>query len=121
MESERTLIKLTIENEPEGFLETAGDVLGIPSDQVEEDLKRFRDFIEQTGRETGGWRGRIGEGPDSTADAVRQEGAQSVECAADEAVIEKERIQAEQGKSFPDKGTAVSTCKRTPALVGERL
>jgi len=61
MESERTLITLTMEYEPEGFLETAGDVLGIPSGQVEEDLKRFRDFIEQTGKETGGWRGRIGE------------------------------------------------------------
>ena len=48
MESERTLITLTMEYEPEGFLETAGDVLGIPSGQVEENLKRFRDFIEQT-------------------------------------------------------------------------
>jgi uncharacterized membrane protein len=67
MESERTLITLAMEYEPEGFLETAGDVLGIPSGQVEEDLKRFRDFIEQTGKETGGWRGRIGEGPNSTA------------------------------------------------------
>jgi len=77
MESERTLITLTMEYEPEGFLETAGDVLGIPSGQVEEDLKRFRDFIEQTGKETGGWRGRIGEGPNSAAGAIRQEGAQA--------------------------------------------
>lgn len=77
MESERTLITLTMEYKPEGFLETAGDVLGIPSGQVEEDLKRFRDFIEQTGKETGGWRGRIGEGPNSTAGAIRQEGAQA--------------------------------------------
>src|ERR1700730_11002851 len=100
MESERTLIKLTIENEPEGFLETAGDVLGIPSGQVEEDLKRFRDFIEQTGRETGGWRGRIGEDPDSTAVAVTQKGVQSEAVhektdpaiALDEAGIETDRI-----------------------------
>jgi uncharacterized membrane protein len=77
MESERTLITLAMEYEPEGFLETAGDVLGIPSGQVEEDLKRFRDFIEQTGKETGGWRGRIGEGPNSTAGPIRQEGAQA--------------------------------------------
>src|ERR1700722_19967750 len=79
MESERTLITLTMEYEPEGFLETAGDALGIPSGQVEQDLKRFRDFIEQTGKETGSWRGRIGEDPDSTEGAVRQERAQSVE------------------------------------------
>lgn len=38
MESERTLITLTMEYEPEGILEMAGDLLGIPSDQVEEDL-----------------------------------------------------------------------------------
>ena len=103
MESERTLIKLTMEYEPEGFLETAGDVLGIPSGQVEEDLKRFRDFIEQTGKETGGWRGRIGEGPNSTAGAIRQEGAQAQsveavnertdrEIAPDEAGIGTDRI-----------------------------
>ena len=41
MEFERTLITLTMEYEPEGFLEMAGDVLGIPSGQVEEDLNRF--------------------------------------------------------------------------------
>jgi hypothetical protein len=109
MELERTLITLTMEYEPEGFLEMAGDVLGIPSGQVEEDLKRFRDFIEQTGRETGAWRGRIGEGPEATAGAVRHEGVQSVEAvnertdretAPDEAGIETDRIRAAQGESF---------------------
>jgi uncharacterized membrane protein len=79
VESERTLITLMMEYEPEGFLEIAGDVLGIPSGEVEEDLKRFRDFIEQTGKEPGGWRGQIEEGLDSTTGAVRQKGAQSVE------------------------------------------
>ena len=113
MESERTLITLTMEYEPEGFLETAGDVLGIPSGQVEEDLKRFRDFIEQTGKETGGWRGRIGEGPNSTAGAIRQEGAQAQsveavnertdrEIAPDEAGIETDRIRGEDPPALAD-------------------
>lgn len=113
MESERTLITLTMEYEPEGFLETAGDVLGIPSGQVEEDLKRFRDFIEQTGKETGGWRGRIGEGPNSTAGAIRQEGAQAQsveavnertdqEIAPDEAGIETDRIRGEHPSALAD-------------------
>ena len=113
MESERTLITLAMEYEPEGFLETAGDVLGIPSGQVEEDLKRFRDFIEQTGKETGGWRGRIGEGPNSTAGAIRQEGAQAQsveavnertdrEIAPDEARIETDRIQGEDPSALAD-------------------
>jgi hypothetical protein len=116
MESEQTLITLTMEYEPEGFLEVAGDVLGVPSGQVEEDLKRFRDFIEQTGKETGGWRGRIGESPNSTAAAIRQEGAQAQsveavnertdrEIAPAEAEIETDRI----------RGRSVGTCRRTQA------
>jgi Polyketide cyclase / dehydrase and lipid transport/Protein of unknown function (DUF2934) len=55
-----TRITLTIQYEPEGILEKAGDVLGIPSGRVESDLKRFRDFIEEKGGETNGWRGTIG-------------------------------------------------------------
>ena len=113
MESERTLITLTMEYEPEGFLETAGDVLGIPSGQIEEDLKRFRDFIEQTRKERGGWRGRIGEGLKATAGAIRQQWAlaQSVEAvnertdqeiAPDEAGIETDRILGEDSSAFPD-------------------
>jgi uncharacterized membrane protein len=130
MALERTLITLTIEYEPEGFLEMAGDVLGIPSGQVEEDLKRFRDFIEQTGRETGGWRGRIGEGPDSTAGAVRHEGAQSVEAvnertdreiAPDEAGIETDRIRAEQGESFQTEEHPSELADEPKPLVAERL
>ena len=80
LDFERTRITLTMEYEPEGFLEKAGDAFGIPSGQVEEDLKRFRDFIEQTGKETGGWRGRIREvdNPDTITpkqEARRVEGA----------------------------------------------
>jgi uncharacterized membrane protein len=130
MELERTLITLTMEYEPEGFLEMAGDVLGIPSGQVEEDLKRFRDFIEQTGRETGGWRGRIGEGPDSTAGAVSQEGAQSVEAvnertdreiAPEEARIETDRIRGEQGESFQTRKHPSELVDEHKPLVAERL
>ena len=60
---DRTMVTATIEYEPEGFVEKAGDALGIPSGRVEGDLKRFRDYIEERGRETGGWRGQIGESP----------------------------------------------------------
>jgi uncharacterized membrane protein len=59
VEHERTRITLTMEYEPEGLLERAGDALGIPSSQVEGDLKRFRDFIEKREMETGSWRGQI--------------------------------------------------------------
>src|SRR5580704_4262019 len=71
----RTRITLTMEYEPEGFLERAGDALGIPSSQVEGDLKRFRDFIEQRETETGSWRGQIenGESVHSTPGINRAE------------------------------------------------
>jgi hypothetical protein len=73
---DRTMVTATIEYEPEGFFEKAGDVLGIPSGQMEEDLKRFRDYIEERRRETGGWRGKIGEGESPTlgsTQSLRQE------------------------------------------------
>lgn len=57
-----TKILLTIEFEPEGAVESAGDWLGIVSGRVEGDLRRFKEFIESTGRETGAWRGTITEG-----------------------------------------------------------
>ncbi len=76
VDHERTRITLTIEYEPEGFLERAGDALGIPSSQVEGDLKRFRDFIEKRETETGRWRGQIenGESVHSTGGISRSEG-----------------------------------------------
>jgi hypothetical protein len=130
LEVERTLITLTMEYEPEGFLEMAGDVLGIPSGQVEEDLKRFRDFIEQTGRETGGWRGRIGEDPDSTAVAVPPEEVQRVEAvngrtdreiALDETEIKTDRIRAEQVESFQAGEHPPALADEDKPLVSERL
>jgi Protein of unknown function (DUF2934) len=61
-----------MEYEPEGFLEKAGDLLGIPSGHVEESLKSFRELIENKGTATGGWRGRI-ESTDLEKEPVDQE------------------------------------------------
>ena len=44
---------------PDGFVETIGDKLGFMSRQVDGDMKRFKEFIEQRGAETGAWRGEI--------------------------------------------------------------
>ena len=57
-----TRVTLQMVYEPEGFWEEAGAALGLASSQVEKDLKRFRDFIEERAAETGGWRGTIAEG-----------------------------------------------------------
>lgn len=58
----RTRVTLTLNYEPTGAIEKIGDALGIFSARVEGDLKRFREFIEERGRETGGWRGEIHHG-----------------------------------------------------------
>ena len=57
--SDMTRITLRIDYEPEGFIEQAGDKLGVVSHRVEGDLERFKKFIEERGRETGAWRGSV--------------------------------------------------------------
>jgi uncharacterized membrane protein len=55
----QTRITLTMEYEPEGFLEQAGDALGIPLGQVAEDLNRFRELLESQGGATIGQTERV--------------------------------------------------------------
>jgi uncharacterized membrane protein len=56
-----TKSKLTLQMEyvPNGAVEKTGDVMGLVTRQVDGDLKRFKDFIESRGRETGAWRGTV--------------------------------------------------------------
>ncbi len=54
-----TRITLRLSYQPEGALEKTGDALGLVSGKVEGDLKRFKEFIEARGQETGEWRGEI--------------------------------------------------------------
>ncbi len=54
-----TRVILRMEYEPSGMMETVGDKAGFVSRQVEGDLKRFKEFIEHRGRETGAWRGSV--------------------------------------------------------------
>jgi uncharacterized membrane protein len=67
-----TRVNATIGYEPEGLLEKTGDALGIPSGRIEGDLQRFRNYVEERGRETGGWRGEIGQGGRSDAETCQQ-------------------------------------------------
>jgi uncharacterized membrane protein len=55
----RTRISANIGYDPEGIVENVGDKLGFMGRRVEGDLKRFKEFIEQRGVETGAWRGEI--------------------------------------------------------------
>ena len=58
-----TTVYLTLEYEPEGVVEQAGDKLGIVGRQVTSDLKRFKSLIEDEGYASGAWRGAIDQGP----------------------------------------------------------
>ena len=59
LDANSTRITLRLSYLPEGALEKAGDAVGIVSSRVEGDLKRFKEFIEARGAETGQWRGEI--------------------------------------------------------------
>jgi hypothetical protein len=57
-----TEIHLRLDYEPDGMKEGVGDVLGFVGRQVDSDLHRFKEFIENRGKETGAWRGEIHSG-----------------------------------------------------------
>lgn len=55
----RTRLHVVISYEPDGALEKVADALGLASARVKGDLKRFKQFVESHGTETGAWRGEI--------------------------------------------------------------
>ncbi len=54
-----TRVMLQMDFEPEGLAEQAADKLHIVESRVKGDLRRFKDFIENRGLSTGGWRGDV--------------------------------------------------------------
>lgn len=59
LDDDHTKVMLQLDFEPEGIKETVGDLLGFVKRQTKGDLKRFKEFIEERGHETGEWRGEI--------------------------------------------------------------
>ncbi|HEX6948613.1 MAG TPA: SRPBCC family protein [Nitrospira sp.] len=55
----KSKVMLQLEYDPEGFVEHAGDAVGVVSQRIVGDLERFKTFIEGRGRETGAWRGTV--------------------------------------------------------------
>lgn len=70
----QTLVRLTLEYEPEGLVEKIGDKLDVVERQAEADLEKFKAFIESEGYATGAWRGSVNEGA-----AVGTPGVESAE------------------------------------------
>lgn len=54
-----TRVTAQMDIDPEGFTENVADKLGVVDARVSGDLKRFKNFIEDRGHETGAWRGNV--------------------------------------------------------------
>ena len=59
LDDKHTRLTTQIDVDPEGFVETAADKLGILKARVQGDLERFKKFIESQPGETGAWRGDV--------------------------------------------------------------
>jgi uncharacterized membrane protein len=59
LDQDTTRVMLQMEVEPEGVVEKVGDALGLVKHRTKQDLERFKEFIEDRGRETGAWRGEV--------------------------------------------------------------
>jgi uncharacterized membrane protein len=77
VDQNRTRIVLRLEYDPEGVAEIVASLLGVTSARIEGDLKRFKEFIEARGHETGGWRGEIQKGEVVATDADRTKSARN--------------------------------------------
>jgi uncharacterized membrane protein len=67
-------VMLQLEWEPYGADEKVGSFIGLPQSQISEDLDRFAGYLEQRGRETGAWRGRV-----PTSEEARERGQDASE------------------------------------------
>jgi uncharacterized membrane protein len=62
IEANRTQVKVHMDYEPEGLVETVGSALGFDSGRVKADLEKFKQLIESRGTESGAWRGTVQSG-----------------------------------------------------------
>jgi uncharacterized membrane protein len=58
----RTLVRLSLGYQAEGFVEAVGSAAGLDRRRIEGDLVRFKELIEARGTETGAWREDISAG-----------------------------------------------------------
>ena len=59
LDETHTRVTVQMDLEPEGLAETVGDKTGFVDRKVKGDVKRFKEFIESRGSETGAWRGDV--------------------------------------------------------------
>jgi hypothetical protein len=56
-------IMLQLEWEPGDAAEKIADWAGFVTQRVKDDLRRYKEFIESRGQETGAWRGEVDQDP----------------------------------------------------------
>lgn len=59
VDPQTTQIELSVGYEAEGIIEKGGSMLGVDKMRIQQDLQKFKDYLEERGQETGGWRGTI--------------------------------------------------------------
>jgi len=57
--ADRTRIEVMFEYQPEGMVESLGSAIGQDDRRVENDLEKFKEFVESRGVPTGAWRGEV--------------------------------------------------------------
>ena len=57
-----TRVHLALDLDPQDLVEKAGEVSGLIEMRAQDDLERFREFMEARPIETGAWRGEIHDG-----------------------------------------------------------
>jgi uncharacterized membrane protein len=59
LDDTHTRVELVMDVEPEGAAEKAGAMTGMIDRRVKGDMRRFKEYIEGRGDESGAWRGRV--------------------------------------------------------------
>ncbi|MFF9867274.1 SRPBCC family protein [Streptomyces sp. NPDC013953] len=59
LDDTHTRVELVMDIEPSGAAEKAADMTGTIDRRVKGDMRRFKEYIETRGGESGAWRGRI--------------------------------------------------------------
>ena len=68
---EGTRVKVSMDYDPEGMKESVGGLFGVDGQQVEDDLERFKELVENREVPTGAWRGEIRSGDVVADDPTR--------------------------------------------------
>jgi uncharacterized membrane protein len=59
LDTTHTRVELVMDIEPSGAAEKTADVFGMIDRRVKGDMRRFKEYIEERGGESGSWRGRV--------------------------------------------------------------